>query len=543
MMLTSVLDRPVRGDLAARLNAVEQLVDFGEGRLDPKLLEDTRALLWRAGERLLLSGQHTVVALAGSTGSGKSSLFNTISGLELSPVGVRRPTTGATHACVWGLEGVGPLLDWLSIEKRHRYARASALDRDEGSLHGLVLLDLPDHDSIKYAHRLEVDRLVEVVDLLVWVVDPQKYADTVIHERYLRELAHHGDVMVVVLNQVDRLQPGDAEECATHLRELLATDGLHNARTLATSTVTGAGMDNLLKLLRETVATRQAFADRLGADVDQLVHRFEAACSLEVPLGLDHRERAAVVDALAVAAGGPALADAVEHTHQRHSQRYVDWPFLRLVGRVRRDPLRRLGEVREQLRNAPIDAIAAQQADVESALQGVTDSAARGLPEPWQQATQRAGLGHVDDVPLALGDALREAVPDTAEVPRWWHLVRLLQWLLAAAALAGLAWLAGLGLFAFLRVGELSQPLLTDRGLLPYPLALMGGCGLLGLITMVVCRRAAVTSARRRRQRAEASMRKRIEAVAKEKVFRPVDDELDRYTRFRDAVVVARGRR
>ena len=52
-----------------------------------------------------------------------------------------------------------------------------------------------------------MNRLVGLVDLLVWVLDPQKYADAAVHERYLRPLARHGDVTVVVLNQIDRLPP------------------------------------------------------------------------------------------------------------------------------------------------------------------------------------------------------------------------------------------------------------------------------------------------------------------------------------------------
>ena len=72
----------------------------------------------RAGERLRLSGEHTVVALAGSTGSGKSSLFNALSGGDHSPVGVRRPTTSKAHASVWGSEGAAPLVQWLGVPRR-----------------------------------------------------------------------------------------------------------------------------------------------------------------------------------------------------------------------------------------------------------------------------------------------------------------------------------------------------------------------------------------------------------------------------------------
>ena len=56
-------------------------------------------------------------------------------------------------------------------------------------MRGVVLLDLPDHDSTEVSHHLEVDRLVQLADLLVWVLDPQKYADAAIHDRYLAPLA------------------------------------------------------------------------------------------------------------------------------------------------------------------------------------------------------------------------------------------------------------------------------------------------------------------------------------------------------------------
>src|SRR5262249_8556782 len=72
-------------------------------------LPAARTVVERAGVRLRLSGDHCVVALAGATGSGKSSLFNALAKLELSQVGVRRPTTGVAHACMWGTDRAGPL--------------------------------------------------------------------------------------------------------------------------------------------------------------------------------------------------------------------------------------------------------------------------------------------------------------------------------------------------------------------------------------------------------------------------------------------------
>ena len=56
----------------------------------------------RAGVRLGLGVETTVVALAGPTGAGKSSLFNAIAGEELVTAGVRRPTTSSVTVSTMG---------------------------------------------------------------------------------------------------------------------------------------------------------------------------------------------------------------------------------------------------------------------------------------------------------------------------------------------------------------------------------------------------------------------------------------------------------
>ena len=98
-----------RGDAtsASRLAALDEVIAGGTGRLADERLAPAREVARRAGERLRLSGSHTVVALAGATGSGKSSLFNALAGVDLSAVGVRRPTTGVAHAVIWGARARG----------------------------------------------------------------------------------------------------------------------------------------------------------------------------------------------------------------------------------------------------------------------------------------------------------------------------------------------------------------------------------------------------------------------------------------------------
>ncbi|WP_406674299.1 GTP-binding protein [Nonomuraea sp. N2-4H] len=327
MTTTTTTTRP---GLAQRLSALAKVVEHGRGRLDPKLLEEAKALLSRAGDRLKLSSEHTVVALAGGTGSGKSSLFNAISGLELSPTGVRRPTTARTHACVWGLDGSGPLLDWLQIQWRHRFSRASALDKGDSQLHGLILLDLPDHDSIRALTDTEADRLIGLADLVVWVLDPQKYADASTHRRYVTELAGHDAVTVFALNQADRLTTEELAELVIDLNDLLRKEGVEHPSVVPTSAVTGRGIESLKSVIATAVARRRAAIQKLEADLQRLEQKLSQAMplgeALSVPSSVDEARRMGLTDALCDAVGVPGRG----RGHGEHVRRTVE-PLRRLA--------------------------------------------------------------------------------------------------------------------------------------------------------------------------------------------------------------------
>jgi len=274
--------------LPARLASLQELTKLGSGRtgsegFSEELLTEAEALLRRSGERMRMSATHTVVALAGGTGSGKSTLFNALAGANFSPAGVTRPTTKHSHACVWGMEGAAPLLDWLGVQRRHRYARASALDEGEALLTGMLLLDLPDHDSVVTGSAALVDRLVKLADMLVWVLDPLKYADASVHRRYLVPLAGHAAVTTVVLNQVDTLSPDQAADCESDLRRLLDAEGLTETQVVVTSATTGAGLNDLRRVLGGAVAARRAATDRITADIDALLERFAVYAGDSVP--------------------------------------------------------------------------------------------------------------------------------------------------------------------------------------------------------------------------------------------------------------------
>ncbi len=246
------------------------------------LQADIAALAGRAEQRRRHGLDVTVVGIAGSTGSGKSSLFNALTGLELAETGVRRPTTLTSSACVFGQGDGSAVLDWLGVARSRRVTHRSLLDERDDVAAGLVLLDLPDHDSVVDEHREEVDRLLPRLDLMVWVTDPVKYADAALHLGYLRRLSRHDAVVTVVLNQIDRLGAHDLDLCLTDLHRLLQRDGLTGCTLLATSAATHRGVDELGRHLVAAAAARRAVDERLDADVALLADRLSGELAMDV---------------------------------------------------------------------------------------------------------------------------------------------------------------------------------------------------------------------------------------------------------------------
>ncbi|MGY1806075.1 GTPase [Blastococcus sp. SYSU D00669] len=523
--------RPKRAPLGERLASLREAVEAAEGRLHVPEVAHARALLAKAGAREAL-GDATVVALAGATGSGKSTLFNALSGAEVSTPGVRRPTTGVAHASVWGADDdADRLLDWLQVPRRHRVAPAAP------DLDGLVLLDLPDHDSVKLEHRLEVDRLVQLVDVLVWVLDPQKYADAAVHGRYLALMAGHAGVLLVVLNQVDRLDEPAARACLADLRRLLDAEGLSATPVVPASARTGAGLDVLRAELARRVARRQAATERLAADVRACADALAAHC----PSG--DRRPARIADdgltgALADAAGVPVVEAAVERSARREGAARTGWPLLRWTGRLRPDPLRRLHLGDERARTSLPEAGAVQQAALGAALRQVRTSAADGLPEAWRDELRRTAEHSEEGLADRLDRAVAGADLGPDRVPGWQRAVGGLQWLLAAVALVGGLWLLALAVLGWLQLDDV-VPLPRVQGF-PLPTLLLLGGLLAGLLLALLARPLVAAGARRRRRRARARLTARVAEVARETVLVPLEDTLADARTFCAAVDRAR---
>lgn len=568
--------------LSARLTALTRLIQIavarrGNGGFAEGLIQDAEELVERAGERLRLSAGHTVVALAGGTGSGKSSLFNYLAGADFSPVGVTRPVTRDPHACVWGGAGSGPLLEWLGVPRRFRYTRGSALDTGESALNGLVLLDLPDHDSVVGDASHQVDRLIGMADLMMWVLDPQKYADAAVHRRYLVPLAGHSDVIAVVLNQADLLSTEEAEDCVGDLRRLLDSEGLHNAVVLLTSAVAGTGMDQLRKMLVQAVSERRATSVRISADVDGIAAEFapyaaeqaegrgrgspaeqaegrshESAANQTAATGdqdgsagrVPEAAAAQLVDAFSGAAGVPAVADALQSARELRAVDYVGWPIAWMVERITgRDPVRRirLGRLWAELKSMAGGPAGAQQADIDSAVTKLADEIGGPLPKPWSQTVRTAMRSRTEEIPAAIGTAMGESIPEENKITPWWRLVGALQGLLLGCLIVSVAWIVALLIFGVFRAAGTVPRLFGDASLLPWILIMVAAFLLLGWLTAAGCMSLVRAAAGRERERLLGAMRGKIAVVAREMVLIPAEQELAEYERFRSELRIAAG--
>jgi len=513
-----------------RLAALREAIELAEGRLPAEDVAAARAVAEKADERLARGEHAVVVALCGGTGSGKSSLFNALVGSPLAEVGAVRPVTAEARAVAVGdAEAAAGVLDWLDVGRRH------AREPDAGLPDGLVLLDLPDHDSIEVTHREVVDRLVARVDVLVWVVDPVKYAQRALHAGYLAALAHHAEIVLVVLNQVDRLDAGGRRTVVRDLESLLTREGLGAARVLVASAASGEGVDALRAVLAEEVRRRRAAAARITADVRTAADALAVRTGPPVGARLDP---APLVRALAETAGVQrrSAAEAAAHTERG---RDATRPLLSraLVGLLRTilTPLRLL---RGGLRRRPAAAGRQGQESPRSSDRGVTvapvpvrhallaladHSVGADVPQAWTALLRRTAQSVSQDLPHRVANAL-DSVRDPALRRRWWRPYALIWSFVEVVAAAGAVWLAILAVLNYLRLPDPGVPELGDG--LPLPTALLLGGALLWLVLAVLRRWLVRAGAARTRRRTVARLNQVVAESAETHAIAPLRAEL-----------------
>jgi hypothetical protein len=314
-----------------------------------------------------------------------------------------------------------------------------------------------------------------------------------------------------------------------------------------TSAVSGAGLDELRSLLANGVAARRAAADRISADVDQVVSRFEPfAGEVDAPVGrVPLTSKLRLADRFAAAAGILAVGDALRSARELRAADFIGWPVAWFIQRVAgRNPLRkvRLGMLWNDLRSITAGPADAQQAEIDNALTDLGNDVADQLPQPWSRTVRAAVRSRADQIPSALGAAIAEVLPDEDSVIWWWRFAGVWQGLLLGAATVAIAWTGLLLAFGVFHAATGVPALLSKTGALPWVVTLAGAALAVGAVTASVCTRLVTSAAEGENSQVTAAMKERVAAVAAEMVIDPTEQELAELERFKEETrIAARG--
>ena len=503
---------PDGSSLQPRMDGLENAVAAARGRLDHDLLDAVQASVARSTERLRMSVSHTIVAIAGSTGSGKSTIFNALAGIDLSASGAQRPTTSTAKALVWSEDDLQEMLGWLGVPKSDQYTRSSLTGASRTRLpEGLLLLDLPDHDSTEVAHHQEAERIVELADILIWVVDPQKYADAAIHHRFIQPLAGHRAVTMVVLNHIDQVPEERRVGMVRDLRKLLVADGMRDPRILATSARHGTGMKELRTAIRRRVEENQNARLRVEADIRAAALRLQQV-SGDAPPSVPDVWVADLERRVAAAAGVTALVARTERGVRVEAARRIARPVFRR--RASTDPgpgLHPLG---------PVDRPA-----VDTAVRNLVAKVSAKLTPAWAFPIWAAASERLSETDDRLDAELAALRFDQQRLPRWLSFLGLLRIVLAVGIVAGALAVGAIAL----RGGSTTQPLVA-----------LGLLLVANAAALLIGRRAVQRVAAREAGAVADECHRVIARVMRGHVIAPVRAELATYARFRKGVGSAR---
>ncbi len=204
-------------DLAELARALESM-EFGASVGD--LSEQRDALLETVRQYLIprRAGQapRLTVVFAGPTGSGKSTLVNSLARRALSATGPLRPTTRGPIALI--REEQDELVIG-GVEVAQVRGKAQILD-------AMTLIDTPDIDSTAVKHRAMAEAMIDHADVVVFVTSALRYADEAPWQ-VLRRAQSRGATVVNVLNRLTPESAGAAIDFRGRLeREGLDGDGL-----------------------------------------------------------------------------------------------------------------------------------------------------------------------------------------------------------------------------------------------------------------------------------------------------------------------------
>lgn len=137
-----------------------------------------------------------IVAFMGGTGVGKSSLLNRLAGQAIARAGIERPTSREVTLYHHESLAIQQLPEGLPLASVKISRHGDSDKRD------IVWIDMPDFDSIEIANQRMVLEWLPHIDVLLYVVSPERYRDNKAWQLLLAEGVKHA--WLFVMNQWDR---------------------------------------------------------------------------------------------------------------------------------------------------------------------------------------------------------------------------------------------------------------------------------------------------------------------------------------------------
>lgn len=439
------------------------------GGLIQELQEALPPGTWQAFERehrdisrrLGYLGEEVLIALVGGTGSGKSSLLNAIAGEVVSPPGVIRPTT--SHPLAWIPHRADPELLHLLTE----------LDIDDRVMHDdepwMVVIDLPDIDSVEAGNRQIVEDLLPRADVVAWVTDPEKYGDRVMFREFIAPLARYQEQFVFILNQVDRLSAADRPVVVDHFGSRLREVGIE-ATVIPVAAAPVEGPPLGLAALREHLGSRfvakEIVRRKLALDLDGLVARIrEYLGGTRTAITPWEGLAPAFVSEAEHLLAPPGLDAEFEKAGRITATGSAGGPIGRLLGLLRRGGVALgVSQATTGLEEATSRWRERQgRTELETSVMSAFMDAAQQAGPILGTGLRLEARGVPDGLDAAIDSARRETTPRLDVSPRpWWRVLAVLAWLAALAVVGSAAW-AWLDPGA-VRPGEGLDPVLLGAG-------------------------------------------------------------------------------
>lgn len=523
---------PLARCLAASLDAADAADELG---LDSGPLRGAHAVGTR---RVGFPGDVYVLALVGGTGVGKSSLLNALAGSEVSPASARRPTTSEPIAWIPRVErdAVTPLLEWLEVR--------ATREHESTGLGPVAILDLPDMDSIVTEHRARVEALLPLVDAVAWVADPEKYADAVLHDEFLRSWLPRLHRQVVVVNKSDRLTADEARRVQRDLETDLASGVVRGSEVavLGTSAASPDGVRDLRAWIAAGAeaksVVRGRIAESLAANIRELAWQAgNGTTGWERPL-LDEEGRAAavrsateavfrVVDLSGLDRQAVAATQAAARSRGAGPLGRVTSFIYRASGRQTAvaDPQRFLLRWRERGGVGP--AVEAIRESIAEPIRNAPPALRPALAATLEPTRMRTGLESALDRALAGLGALE---PPTS---RWWPVIGFIQTLATLGIVLSAVWVV---LWILVRpvTASVQLPLI---GPVPMPFVALVGFLLAGYVVARVLGAHARWVGKRWGARVRQRVADAIEGEVRDRGFRRVDALDDARRRLAASVV------